>query len=95
MQLLRFVPIKLTAFLILGILIGSFFRPNISTALISTIVLITALAVIFFKERNRKGIVFGCTTFLLTISIGILTTALSNTKNLKSDYTNFENTKTT
>jgi len=91
MKLLRFVPIKLTVFLIIGILLGTYFNLGIHFSLLLTLFLIGILAVIFFKDKNRKSTTFGITTFLVTISIGMLATALSNPLNLSTHYSKVRN----
>ncbi|MGI9551412.1 MAG: ComEC/Rec2 family competence protein, partial [Aurantibacter sp.] len=86
MKLLRFVPIKLTLFLVLGILLGSTLDFGILPSLILTSIFVVALGVVFFKERSRKGPVFGITTALLTITMGVLSVALSNPLNAHNHY---------
>lgn len=86
MRLLRFVPIKLTAFLILGILVGTFLNIGISFSFFLSLFLIAILAMVFLIEKNRKSPVFGITTYAVTISMGILSIALSTPSNLSSHY---------
>lgn len=93
MKLLRFVPIKLTLFLVLGILIGSLFNLGIYPSLALVLIFIVTLGVIFYKEKSRKSFVFGITTMLLTTTIGIFSMALSNQSNLSNHYSKLENGK--
>jgi competence protein ComEC len=86
MKLLRFVPIKLTIFLVLGILLGSLLDFRILPSLTMTLIFILVLGLVFLKERSRKGVVFGITTALLTISMGMLSFALSNPFNVRNHY---------
>lgn len=91
MKLLRFVPIKLTLFLVLGILLGSLLDIGIHPSLSLVLILIVTLGVVFRTEKNRKGLVFGITTMLLTTAIGMLSIALSNQSNLSNHYSKAEN----
>jgi len=93
MKLLRFVPIKLTLFLVLGIILGSLLNLGIYTSLILALIFIVALGLIFYKEKNKKSFGFGITAMLLTLAIGIFSMALSNRSNLSNHYSNLENGK--
>lgn len=89
MQLLKFNIIKLTICLTLGISIGYFTYISIKTVLLSTAFLLFTLLVIYLKARSQflKSTWFGILAFLLTITVGILTTTLHNQKNFSNHYT--------
>ena len=91
MNLLKFIPIKLTLFLILGILTGKTFNLSILTASIFTISLLFILAFLFYKRTSRKSISFGICTVLTMVSIGILAVSLWQPKNHKDHYSHFKN----
>ena len=93
MKLLRFVPIKLTFFLVLGIFLGSVLDSETLPSVILTLIFTIVLAFVFFKERNRKGLVFGMVVSLLTVSMGMLSVALSNPSNLSNHYSKFGSRK--
>ncbi|MBM1104688.1 ComEC/Rec2 family competence protein [Aurantibacter crassamenti] len=93
MRLLRFIPIKLTVFLILGIVLNSFIQLTLIQAIVLTVVLTTILAIIFIKVKDRKNLAFGSVTFLLTISIGILSSVFSNPASLSSHYSKLKKDK--
>lgn len=93
MKLLRFVPIKLTLFLVLGILLGSILNLGIYPSLGLVLVFIVGLGAIFYKEKNRRSFVFGITAILLTMAIGMFSMALSNRSNLSNHYSKLENGK--
>jgi len=93
MKLLRFVPIKLTLFLILGILLGPVLNLHIYPSLGLVLIFTVALGVVFYTEKNRKGLVFGIMVMLLTTTIGMFSIALSNQSNLSNHYSKIENEK--
>ncbi len=90
MSLLRFIPIKLTLFLILGILVGKYLNiplPYSLTIAGSVLILLTA---IFFTSQNRNSISFGISVAFTTISIGILSYSIWKPQNWNSHYSNYE-----
>lgn len=70
MKLLAFVPIKLTLFLIIGILLGHNFPVDSTIALVLLLLCLISLGIVFQFERNTKSVWFGVTSFLTTISLG-------------------------
>jgi len=87
MQLLKFIPIKLILFLVLGILIGHYFDLGVQIPVVLTVLFISILAYFFIKKLPRNSILFGTTALLSTISIGILAVSLWNPKNNANHYT--------
>ena len=88
MNLLRFIPIKLTLLLILGILIGRYWQPAIIVPLISTGVCLILLGFIFNREtraspfvRTSNSAMFSLMVALTIISIGILAVSSTFSKN--------------
>ncbi|MGB7395038.1 MAG: ComEC/Rec2 family competence protein [Pricia sp.] len=94
MNLLRFIPIKLTLFLVLGILLGRYLQPAIAFPLTFTGACLTLLGALFYQENrmrsfahNGKGSLrFGIVAALTTISIGVLAVSLADTKNTADHY---------
>jgi len=86
MDLLKFVPIKLTLFLVLGILIGDKFNFPLSYSLALTILSILKLGYLFTTSKNRKSVSFGVAMIVATISMGILSINLWQPKNWSSHY---------
>ncbi|MEO0528849.1 MAG: ComEC/Rec2 family competence protein, partial [Bacteroidota bacterium] len=86
MDLLRFVPIKLTAFLIGGILIGrqTDFDPYVALSFVVFPLLV--LGFLFIKQKNSDSLLFGICMGLTTLSLGILIFTLSQPKNHKDHY---------
>jgi len=92
MQLLKFVPIKLTLFLVAGILFGSFIETSISIPLIATISTLIIVAILLYTTRKIKSILFGSAALLLTFCIGFLAITLTNPVNTPNHYAKISNT---
>lgn len=87
MSLLKFIPIKLTICLALGIMIGSYFEIEIYIPLFTCIIFISLLGIIFFKQKSRTSVYFGIVALLSTLFLGILSVSLWQPKNQKDHYT--------
>ena len=88
MSLLKFIPIKLTFLLVLGILIGFFFDIGIKFPLLFTLVFLSVLGFILVKGRKAFGISFGIIATLTTILLGVLIVAIAQPKNADDHYSN-------
>lgn len=88
MQLFRFTAIKLSLGLILGILLGNFFRPSLVTVLLLSLLLLLLLGMEHFLVKKHT-IRFGILCGLLTIMIGVLSISLKDNKNNTSHYSHF------
>ncbi len=86
MQLLKFVPIKLCLYLILGILAGHYFDVKIPIAVIFTLLCIGFLAFVFFKKQTKNTSTFGVLAVLTTFSLGISAISLSKPQNQANHY---------
>ncbi|MGF1557481.1 MAG: ComEC/Rec2 family competence protein [Flavobacteriaceae bacterium] len=86
MQLLRFVPIKLTIFLVVGILIGNYLGATILFSLLTALVSLCLLGWLFLKSVKRDAILFGIATLTTTVSIGILAISLWLPENWEGHY---------
>lgn len=89
MNLLKFIPIKLTFLLVLGILIGYFFDIGTKPPLLLVLVFLSVLGLILFKEKKTIGISFGIIASLTTIFLGVLIVAIAQPKNANDHYSNF------
>ncbi|WP_418602848.1 ComEC/Rec2 family competence protein [Hwangdonia sp.] len=91
MKLLNFTIIKLTCFLILGILISYLFPISIRLSIDITVGLLVILSIFFLKARKQfvKTIWFGIAAYILMIFIGFLTTSFHNQKNFSNHYLKF------
>lgn len=96
MQLFRFVIIKLTICLVVGILLAYYFKIPLLVSIAISVGFLLSLVICVFLSRNKfsKNIVFGILTFLTTISIGILVVNVHNQKLHQNHYTNSEIFKT-
>ncbi|MEW4923722.1 ComEC/Rec2 family competence protein [Algibacter sp. 2305UL17-15] len=88
MKLLNFSIIKLTVFLIVGIVMGSFILIDLNISIATSSVLLTLLSILLFvsKKQFTQSIWFGSIAFLTMVSIGILTVNLHNEKNFTNHY---------
>ncbi|MGB5554627.1 MAG: ComEC/Rec2 family competence protein [Flavobacteriaceae bacterium] len=87
MQLLKFIPIKLTLCLITGILIGYYLQIDIKAAFFLNSISISALAWSYLKSDRKKSFLFGSIATVATIGIGVFSIAVSQDKNYASHYT--------
>lgn len=94
MHFFRFVSVKLTLFLILGIVIGTYFEVSVLISLTSTLLSLTALGFVFYHSKQQPN-VFPMFVVLATISIGTLSYALWQPKNQKNHYTHYSNSSNT
>ncbi|GAA3619869.1 ComEC/Rec2 family competence protein [Flavivirga jejuensis] len=90
MQLLNFTIIKLTVCLIVGIVINYIFRIPLHISLYITTSFFVILLLFYFiaKKQFISTSWFGAFSFLVMISIGVLTANLNNEKNALNHYTN-------
>lgn len=88
MKLFNFTIIKLTCFLIVGIIISYLFPISIPLSLCITSAILIILFVCFFVARKQfiKTIWFGMVAYILMIFVGILTTNFHNQKNFSNHY---------
>ncbi len=76
--------------MVLGILIGYFFNIEIKFPLLLTLVCLSVLSFILFKEKKTIGIFFGIIAFLATILLGVLIVAIAQPKNASNHYSHYE-----
>ncbi len=86
MQLLKFVPIKLTFFLVVGILVGNYTNISILFPLLASIFFIILLGILFRLNKTINAEYFGITTFLLTFCVGLLAITIANPQNDARHY---------
>lgn len=87
MSLLKFIPVKLTICLVLGILIGHHFELGIYIPLVATLIFIALLGFFFVKKTSRNSISFGVVALLVTIFLGILSVSFWQPQNQEDHYT--------
>lgn len=88
MKLFNFTIIKLTCFLIIGILISYVYPTSFHFNLYITIALLIVLFIFFITSRKQftKTIWFGVFAYILMIFIGVLTVSFHNQKNFSNHY---------
>ena len=89
MNLFRFVPIKLTLFLVLGIVIGRHLSLSLTNSLVLTGGFLVVLTLLFFTDKNRNSTYFGIIMAMITSSIGILSVSLWQPKNWSDHYSHY------
>lgn len=87
MGLLRFIPIKLTIYLVLGILLGKIIDPGIPISMVFTLLSLSLLGYLFHKDRTTSSTRFGILTCMSALCIGAFSMSLSQPENFRSDYT--------
>lgn len=93
MKLLNFAIIKITLYLILGILFAHYFKISSDYVLSTTLVFLISLFTILYVEKKHlvKSIAFGVFTAFTFITIGILTYQTHDQKKFKQHYTQHYN----
>lgn len=94
MNLLRFVPIKLTLLLILGIFLGRYLQLDVFLPVTFTSIFFILLGFLFYRDKRaasfttlgKNSIIFGILVALTTISIGILSVSSTYPKNQSNHY---------
>lgn len=91
MRFLNFTIIKLTIFLIVGILIGYYFSPSIYTSLVCVVISIVVMLLVYViqKKQFKQSFWFGVLVCLTTIQCGILTINVNNQTNFSNHYSHF------
>ncbi|MGJ8738481.1 MAG: hypothetical protein ACSHXE_17875, partial [Zobellia laminariae] len=90
MKLLRFIPIKLTLVLVLGIVVGNYFHLDVRLLLSTCLILLIVLGILRFTDKKNESPIFGYLTVLTTLGIGILATTLSLPENQADHYLNHD-----
>jgi len=88
MQQFNFISVKLTFFLILGILLGYYFEPKISYVLPTLSISLIILGITFKKETRNGFPFFGIIAATIVILLGAFIVSISNPKNNSLHYTN-------
>ena len=81
MNLLQFVPVKLTVFLVIGILIGYYFDVSGQIALAITAAGLLMLYILHFQNKKPAGAEFGIFTMLTCIGMGLGSTSIHHDLN--------------
>ncbi len=79
--------------MVLGILIGYFFDIGIKFPLLLTLIFLSVLGFIVFKEKKTVGISFGLIAALTIVCLGVLIVAIAQPKNANDHYSNISPTQ--
>ncbi|MCF6279919.1 MAG: ComEC family competence protein [Flavobacteriaceae bacterium] len=90
-KILRFIPIQLTFFLVLGILFGFYFDVKIDYLVIILIGLLTVLGFSYWQSNKSfsPNLSFNILTYVLSFFLGISTVVLHNDLNNQQHYSHF------
>lgn len=89
MQLLRFIPIRLTLLLVSGILLAACLDPPPRYPLLLAAGAMCMLALLVFKSYRPFSPLFGILAAIATLAIGMFSYAISQPENQKCHYTKF------
>lgn len=89
MKLLDFIPVKLTLFLILGILVGYYYNISLWLATGLTSGFLVLLGISWTRKNILDNLPFGFLSLLCTICLGMMTVALTLPENSAKYYANF------
>jgi competence protein ComEC len=90
MNLLRFIPVKLTLLLILGIVLGKYINLPLPYSLMIAASFLLLLALNLFRSKDPNSIFFGILMTSTIISIGLLSYSIWQPQNWNDHYSNFE-----
>ena len=90
MQWFKFTIIKLTLFLVLGILLGYFLDVSLTLSFILNLISVLCLTLLFILNRFgfKLKTLFGLLTYLTFICIGLLAVCIHNPMNHQDHYSN-------
>ncbi|MFK5959402.1 MAG: ComEC/Rec2 family competence protein [Lutibacter sp.] len=89
-QFLKFVPVQLTFFLIIGIIIGKhfYFQPILLVLIVSFLMLFLSIAYFKAKKQFQSSLVFTLLFFLISFFIGVSSITYKNQLNRQEHYSN-------
>ena len=86
MQFFRFIPIKLTLVLVVGIVLGNVLDLKIFPAFLLVLPILVLLGFVFYGKYEPHSKAFGVLAGLATLGIGIFTVSLSKPENQPQHY---------
>lgn len=90
MELLKFVPIKLTLFLVLGIVLGDLLDLHPFFSLLWVLTALVGLGALLSATNNLNSLYFGMLACVTVIGLGVFSVSLSKPKNHADHYLNQE-----
>jgi competence protein ComEC len=96
-KFLKFIPVQLTFFLILGILIGSTFnfQPNLLVKIILFLVFLLFVIYVYTNRQLKSNLLFTGLVFVIAFFIGIAAITFKNQLHQQKHYSNAVGFKTT
>ena len=96
LKFLKFIPVQLIFFLIIGILVGSnyYFQPNLLIQILSFLLVLLLAIFIYTNRQLKSNIVFTAIAFICMFFIGISAITFKNQRYNKQHYTNVLDFKT-
>ena len=95
-KFLKFIPVQLTFFLILGILIGSSynFQPSLLVKIIPLFLVLLLVLYIYTNRQLKSNLLFTGLVFLIAFFIGISAITFKNQLHQQQHYSNIDGFKT-
>jgi len=90
MKLLDFIPVKLTLFLIFGILLGYYNNISLLLSTVLTSGFMVLLGISWRRKNLLDNLPFGFLSLLCTVGLGMMSVALTIPDNNSKHYTNFK-----
>ena len=89
MKQLKFIPLHLVFFLVLGILSAFYFKISLKVIFVLSILVLVLLAIIFFNSRNKlnSSILFSISSSILFFFIGMTAYHIHSDSSKKDHYT--------
>ncbi len=89
-KFLKFIPVQLIFFLIIGILVGSnyYFQPNLLVKILSFLLVVLFAIYVYTNRQIKSNIIFTILAFILMFFIGTSTITFKNQLYNKQHYTN-------
>ena len=95
-KFLKFIPVQLTFFLILGILIGSSynFQPSLLVKIIPLFLVLLLVLYIYTNRQLKSNLLFTGLVFLIAFFIGISAITFKNQLHQQQHYSSIDGFKT-
>ncbi|MEX0274563.1 MAG: ComEC/Rec2 family competence protein [Flavobacteriaceae bacterium] len=87
MRLLQFIPIKLSLFLMMGIIVGYLLKASLVFPILLTIIFLLGLCFPFVRDKGKNPSLFGIMAMGLVFCIGMMAISLTFPKNIPNHYT--------
>lgn len=89
MRFIDFISVRLSFFLIFGILLGFWIKINLFFSLLLLVGLLISLFIAFQKQRRNAFPFFGLLALITTCALGLFVTSLSREDSFKNHYSHY------